>query len=99
MQEFDCGIRDMEGFENLVVAHLSRIICGRELKSHISKCLPYKQLFTIRPDPWYVDIANYLVPDRILQVWAKNDKDRFFYFGKFFVWDDPYLLSIVLTSL
>jgi len=55
-------------------------------------------LFVVHPHPWNADIVNYLVAGRIPEGWTKNDKDRFFHLVKFFVWDDPYLFSTVLTK-
>jgi len=46
---------------------LSRIIYGREDKTNIPKCFPNEQLFVVRTNPWYADIVDYLVSDRILK--------------------------------
>ena len=70
LQEFDCEIRDKKGSENLVTDHLFRIICGREPESYISECFPNEQFFLVYPNPWYVDIINYLVSGRILEDWS-----------------------------
>jgi len=78
LQEFDCEIRDKKGSKKLVVDHLSRIICSREIESFISKCFPNEQLFVVHSDPWFADIVNYLVFGRTPEDWTKNDRDRFF---------------------
>jgi len=93
LQEFDYEIRDKKGSENLVADHLSRILSDRESDSTISECFPNEQLYAVHPDPWYADIINYLVAGRIPKSLTKNDRDRFFYLVKFFVWDDPHLFK------
>ena len=50
-------------------------------------------MYAVHHDPWYAFIINYLLSDRILEGWIKNDRDRFFHLVKFFVWDDPYLFK------
>jgi len=50
-------------------------------------------LYAVQPDPWYADIVNYLVAGKIHESWTKNDRDRFFYLLKFFVWDDLYFFK------
>jgi len=93
LQEFNCGIRDKKGSENLVVDHLSRIPYNRESESSISEGFLDDQLYVVQSDPSYTDIMSYLVAGRIPEGWIKNDSDRFFYLVKFFVWDDPYLFK------
>ena len=64
------------------------ILYDRENESSVSECFPNEQLYIVHPDPWYADIVNYLVADRIPEGRTNNDRDRFFYHMKFFVWDD-----------
>ena len=84
LQKFDCEIRDKKDYENLVVDNLPRIICDRELESHISECFPNEQLFIVHSDPCYDDIVNCLVSGRIPEGWTKNDIDILFHLVKFF---------------
>ena len=93
LQEFDCKIKDKKGSENLVANHLSRILYVRESEPSVSECFPDEQLYVVHPDPWHADIVNYLVASRIPEDWTKSDRDKFFHFVKFFVWDDPYLFE------
>jgi len=65
----------------------------KRVSQGISKCFPDEQLCAVHHDPWYVDIVTYLVAGRILEVWTKNDKERFFHLVKFFVWDNTYLFK------
>jgi len=85
LQDVDYEIRDKKGSKNLIADHLSRILYDRKSESSISECFPDKQLYAVHPDPWYADIANYLVSSRIPEGLTKNDKDRFFHLIKFFV--------------
>ena len=91
LQEFDCKTKDKKGSENLIADHLPNIIC--ESESSVSECFPDEKLYVVHPDPWYVDIVNYLVTGRIPEGWTKHDKDRFFHLVKFFIWDDPHLFK------
>jgi len=50
-------------------------------------------LSEVHPNPFYIDIVNYLVHGRIPDGWTKNDRDKFSQLVKFFIWDDPYLLK------
>jgi len=93
LQEFDCKIRDKKGSENLVTDTLSTILYDGKSESSISECFPNEQLYATHPDQWYANIVNYLVADRILKSWTKNDRDRFFHLVKFLVWDDLYLFK------
>jgi len=65
LQEFDCEIKDKKGSKSLVADHQSRILYDRESESSVSECFLDEQLYIVLPDPWYVDIVNYLVADRI----------------------------------
>jgi len=47
LQEFDCEIRDKKGYKNIVVDHLSKIICDRDFKCYIFECFPCEQLFLV----------------------------------------------------
>jgi len=58
LYEFNYEIIDKKASENLVADHLSRIICSRELKSHIAKCFHDEQLLVVHSNLWFADIAN-----------------------------------------
>ena len=53
---------------------------------------------SVTKEPWYTDIVNYLATSRIPSHWTTQDKHKFFAKVKYFIWDDSYLLSNVLTK-
>nr|GEW96269.1 reverse transcriptase domain-containing protein [Tanacetum cinerariifolium] len=66
LQEFDIGVRDKKGAENLVADHLSRIESHHQDEfenKEITETFPLKTLGSIalRSDstPWFADFANY----------------------------------------
>ena len=85
LQQFDCKVRDKNDSENLVADYLSRILYGIERESSILEGFLDKELYAVHFDPWYAEIMNYLVPDRISEGWTKNNGDKFFYLVKFFI--------------
>jgi len=42
---------------------------------------------------------NYLVIRRILEGWSRHDRDRFLHLVKFYVWNNPYLNTILIRLL
>ena len=82
-QEFDCEIRDMKGFENPIANHLYKIVCTRGTETPISEGFPNEQLFIVPYDPWYVDIVNSLMSDKLSEGWNKHDV------LKLHIWEDP----------
>jgi hypothetical protein len=94
-QEFDIEIRDKKGSKNVVLDHLSRLTMYIEDATPISETFPDEQLKHIahNPAPWYVDIVNYLVTDKMPLHWGQQDKLKFLSKVKNFFWDDPYLFK------
>ena len=70
LQEFDIEILDRSGAHNLVANHLSRIENGED-NIPIKDDFPDEVLLTLTavkgmfPEPWFVDIVNYLVVSAI----------------------------------
>ena len=63
LQEFDIGIKDKKGTENLVADHLLRLEGPRD-EVRVNDVFPYEQLLVIedtKPVPWFADYVNYLV--------------------------------------
>ena len=60
LQEFDLKIRD-KGVENVVANHLSRIPNAPSNKLPINDDFPDEQLLATFREPWFADIASYLV--------------------------------------
>ncbi|XP_035544689.1 uncharacterized protein LOC118348047 [Juglans regia] len=79
LQEFNINIKDKKGVENVVADHLSRL--SSSSSSNVSLPLddsfPDEQLFVINKAPWYVDIVNNLVTERMPSEWSTQDKHRF----------------------
>jgi len=91
--DFDYEIRDRKGSENLITNHLSQIIVKNESEFSICKCFLDEQLLMVQFEPLYADIINYLDIGEIPLCLSKHDKDRFFYYVKFFYWEDLYLFK------
>ena len=64
LQEFDLGIRDKKGTENLIADHLSRMELEKEDETTppINESFPNEQLFALHSAqaPWYANFVNYL---------------------------------------
>ena len=63
LQEFDLGIKDKKGIENLVADHLSWLEGPRD-EVHVNDNFLGEQLLVIedtKPVPWFADYVNYLV--------------------------------------
>ena len=61
LQEFQLGIKDKTGAENLVADHLSRLE-NRESGNPFSDSFLDKTLYFVTDRlPWYTDIVNYIV--------------------------------------
>ena len=68
LQEFDLKIRDKKGVENLVTDHLSRLPTIKE-DFVLRETFTDEQLFSTNSSiPWYADIVNYLVTNRLSEV-------------------------------
>ncbi|XP_027156016.1 uncharacterized protein LOC113756580 [Coffea eugenioides] len=91
LQEFDLEIRDKKGAENLVADHLSRILVAEE-ELPLRESFPEEHLLSINSSPpWFADIVNYLVTDKLPAGWPKAKRDKLKSDAKYYVWDDSYL--------
>ncbi|CAN6560253.1 unnamed protein product [Malus baccata var. baccata] len=91
LQEFDIEIRDKKGSENVVADHLSRMVHNEE-SLPILETFPDEQLLSIKVSaPWYADIVNFLVSQRIPSEFTRHQRDKLSHDARFYVWDDPYL--------
>ncbi|GKE79941.1 reverse transcriptase domain-containing protein [Tanacetum coccineum] len=81
LQEFDIQMKDRKGIENVAADHLSRIE-NEEISddSEIDDNFPGETLKEIntRNEPWFADLANYLVADIIPKGMTYQQKNKFF---------------------
>ena len=94
LQEFDLEIKDRKGTENQVADHLSRLEEGnKESREPIRESFPDEQILAISQAqiPWYADIVNFLVTERLPPDMSKQQLKRFFHDVKSYYWDEPYL--------
>ncbi|XP_073304112.1 uncharacterized protein [Primulina huaijiensis] len=92
--KFDIIIKDKKGKENVVADHLSRIMTE---SSHneipINENFPDDQLFYATIMPWFANIVNFIVTNKMPSHWNSQDKNKFLIEVKKFYWDDPYLFK------
>ncbi|GKE05409.1 DNA-directed DNA polymerase [Tanacetum coccineum] len=81
LQGFDIEIKDRKGTKNVAADHLSQIE-NEEISddSEVDDNFPGETLMEIntRNEPWFTDIANYLVADIILKGMTYQQKNKFF---------------------
>ncbi|XP_057954056.1 uncharacterized protein LOC131148356 [Malania oleifera] len=77
--EFDITIRDKKGIKNFVADHLSHLQLPEVpvSPSPLNDDFPDEHLFPVSRAPWFVDIVNYLVTDRMPKHWLIQDKHVF----------------------
>ncbi|GJX83541.1 reverse transcriptase domain-containing protein [Tanacetum coccineum] len=97
LQEFDIEIKDKKGTENITVDHLSRIDNDKTSDdSEVGDNFPRETLMEIntRDEPWFADVANYLVGDIIPKGMTYQQKNKFFCDLKHYFWEEPYLFKV-----
>ena len=93
LQEFDVGIKDKKGTENLVADHLSRLEGARD-DVPVNDEFPDEKLLSIedkRAVPWFADYVNYLVAKVVPPEFNYQQKKRFFAHLKHYYWEEPIL--------
>ncbi|XP_073133493.1 uncharacterized protein [Henckelia pumila] len=92
--KFDLVIKDKKGKENVVADHLSRIISeSSQNEIPINENFPDDQLFYATAMPWFANIVNFLVTNKMPSHWSSQDKNKFLKEVKKFYWDDPYFFK------
>ncbi|GJT33028.1 DNA-directed DNA polymerase [Tanacetum coccineum] len=99
--EFDIEIKDIKGTENVTANHLSRI--KKEETSNDSEVddnFLGETLMEINTedDPWFADLANYLVSDIIPKGMTYQQKNISFSDIKHYFWEEPYLFKCMTRS-
>jgi len=101
LQEFDLVIKDKKGSENVVADHLSRLVnddvTSKEVE--IRDKFPDESLFLILGRPWFADMANFKAAGVIPKDLNWQQKKRFFYDARHYVWDDPHLFKVGADNL
>lgn len=85
----------------MVANHLSRLpsSSSSNVSLPLDDSFPDEQLFMIHRGPWYANIVNYLVTERMPSEWSIQDKRRFLSEVRHFYFDDPYLFKYCSDQL
>ncbi|GJT47087.1 reverse transcriptase domain-containing protein [Tanacetum coccineum] len=98
IKEFDIEIKDRKGTENVAADHLSRIE-NKETSddNEVDDNFPRETLMEMNTEdePWFADIANYLVSTIIPKGMTYQQKNNFFSDLKHYFWEEPYLFKTV----
>ncbi|GJR24863.1 reverse transcriptase domain-containing protein [Tanacetum coccineum] len=81
LQEFDIEIKDRKGTENVAADHLSRIENDESSDdSEVDDNFPRETLMKIntKDEPWFADLANYLVANIIPKWMTYQQKNKLF---------------------
>ncbi|GJU95425.1 reverse transcriptase domain-containing protein [Tanacetum coccineum] len=97
LQEFDIEIKDRKGTKFFAADHLSWIENDETSDdSEVNDNFPGETLMEIntKDEPWFADIANYLVSDIIPKRMTYQQKKKFFSDLKHYLWEEPYLFKV-----
>ncbi|KIO93798.1 hypothetical protein QP38_2414 [Levilactobacillus brevis] len=95
LQEFDLHVVDRKGADNPVVDNLSRLENVIDDPLPIDDSFPDEQLNAIRTSHsalWYADYANYIIAKYIPPSFTYQQKKKFFFDLRHYLWDDPHLI-------
>nr|GEW58588.1 reverse transcriptase domain-containing protein [Tanacetum cinerariifolium] len=88
---------DRKGRKNFTAEHLSRIENKESSdNSEVDDNFPGETLMEIntKDEPWFADIANYLVGDVIPRGMMYQQNNKFFSDLKHYFWEEPYLFKV-----
>ena len=94
LQEFDIEIKDTKGSQNTVVDHLSRLEQGALAKKELDILASFPDEQMLQCDtqiPWFADIVNYLATEYVPEELSKQQKKKFLFEVRRYIWDDPVL--------
>ncbi|GKB79383.1 reverse transcriptase domain-containing protein [Tanacetum coccineum] len=97
LQEFDIEINGKKGTENVAIDHLSRIENDETSdESTVDDNFSGEALMKIntKDEPWFADLANYLVSDIIPKRMMYHQTNIFFSDLKHYFWEEPYLFKV-----
>ena len=95
-------IRDKEGVENVVADHLSKLENEEERfekESSIKEEFPDEYLFPVNITPWYADIANFLAFNILPPNLSYQQKKKFFFDIKYYLWEDLLLYKVCADGM
>ncbi|CAM8914465.1 unnamed protein product [Rhodiola kirilowii] len=104
LQEFDTGIKDKKGVENLVADHLSRLEGNEELKEDttlVDDSFVGEQLMRVEAEalPWYADMVNFVVCGIIPHDMNHHQRRKFLSEAKRYYWDEPFLYRLCADGI
>ncbi|XP_028215027.1 uncharacterized protein LOC114397109 [Glycine soja] len=101
LQEFDLVIKDKKGSKNVVADHLSRLVNEdvTSKEAEIRDKFLDESLFLIAGRPWFADMANYKATGVIPKDLNWQQRKRFFYDARHYVWDDPHFFKVGADNL
>ena len=96
-------IRDKKGSKNVVADHLSRLEGDEDPSKQPliydnfpdEFILALKEIFT----PWYADFANYLAGGVLPEDLSYQEKKRFLFKVRQFLWEEPFIYKICEMGL
>ncbi|GKB06401.1 DNA-directed DNA polymerase [Tanacetum coccineum] len=100
--EFDIEIKDRKGTENVAADHLSRIENDETSDdSEVDDNFPGETLMEINTvsEPWFTDLANYLVGNIIPKGMTYQQKKKLFSDLKHYFWEEPYLFNVCSNDM
>ncbi|GJZ90893.1 hypothetical protein Tco_0662820 [Tanacetum coccineum] len=83
--------------QKVAADHLSRIDNNETSDdSEVDDNFPGETLMEIntRDEPWFIDFANYLAGDIIPKGMTYQQKNKFFFDLKHYIWEEPYLFKV-----
>lgn len=98
LQEFDIEIKDKKWVENYVADHLSRIVT-KDNQITLIDAFPDEHMMAIQCSPWYADMVNYLVTNKMPELLDKNAKEKLKRESRHYVWDQPFLWRFCADQL
>lgn len=106
LQEFDIKIKNKKGTKNLAADHLPRLENNNVEKffeEDINDILLDEKLYSIDVSysniPWYADIANFLTAGILPKGMTHQQKKKFLYELRHYLWEDQYLFYIYVDNI
>ena len=94
LHEFDLGIKDKKGCDNVIADHLSRVEkpVVQDEEREIAENFPDEQLFQLSlQSPWYADIVNFLACGIMPPEFSYQQRKKLRTDSRYYIWDDPLL--------